>query len=310
MKAVAVKIENKQYNLCLSSMIDRFVQYLDISPASVRSYMTGIKVFMQYLSENGINTPTKETITQYKKYLSATKSANTTALYLSSIRRFFSWCASENLYSDITLGIKSPKIDKGHKKDAFSASQIKQIITDIDRQSLKGKRDYAIFCLMSATGLRTCEVTRADVADIRTVQGETCLFIQGKGRTSKSDFVKLSEPLLQAIREYLKARGNVADNEPLFASLSRRNFGGRMTTFSVSRICKTAMRHSGFDSRRLTAHLLRHSAVTIALLAGMSLQDVSQFARHGSINVTLIYAHDIERLKSKVENTISNAIFG
>ena len=83
-----------------------------------------------------------------------------------------------------------------------------------------------------------------------------------------------------------------------------------MITRSISRICKTAMRDASYNSKRLTTHSLRHSAVTIALLAGLSIQEVSQFARHSSINVTLIYAHDIERLKLKYENAISNAIFG
>ena len=310
MKAVAVKTEIKQYNSDLSTMLDRFVSYLDVSAISVRSYISGIKTFLRYLSDNGINTPNRETVIMYKKHLSITKSASTISLYLSALRRFFTWCESEGLYSNITTGIKSPKVDTGHKKDAFTAQQIKSIITSINRDNLKGKRDYALFCLISATGLRTCEIMRADICDIRTVQGENCLFIMGKGRTSKSDFVKLTPNVEKAIREYLSARGEVADNEPLFASLSHRNAGKRMTTRSISRICKQAMRHSGFDSHRLTTHSLRHTAVTLALMAGMSLQEVSQFARHSNVSVTMIYAHDVQRLKSRVESAISSAIFG
>ena len=136
------------------------------------------------------------------------------------------------------------------------------------------------------------------------------LYIMGKGKTSKSQFVKLSGHVLQAIRAYLEMRGAVADDEPLFASLSHRNFGGRMTTKSISRICKSAMINAGFNSRRLTAHSLRHTSITLALLAGMSLQDVSQFARHSNISVTMIYSHDIDRLKSRCEMAISEAIFG
>ena len=308
MKEIAVKTEIAQYNSNLNNMVDRFVQYLDVSPLSTRSYMVGVRVFLKYLSDNSIKTPTRETILQYKKELSLTKSANTISLYLSALRKFFGWCESEGLYQDITKGVKNPRIDAGHKKDAFTAQQIKQIISGIDRDTLKGKRDYALFCLVSATGLRTCEVMRADIGDLRNVYGENCLYIQGKGNSSKS-FVKISEHVMSAISAYLEARGHVSDNEPLFASLSHRNSGKRMTTRSISRICKSAMRHSGFDSRRLTAHSLRHTAVTVALMAGMSLQAVSQFARHSNISVTMIYAHDVERLKSRVESAISNALF-
>lgn len=311
MNAITVRTEITQYeHIELSEMLNRFIRYVEVSLSSVRSYIYGIKSFMRYLSENGIKQPKRENVIEYKKHLTATKSNSTVALYLSSIRRFFSWCASENLYSDITLGIKSPRIDNGHKRDAFSAQQLKQIISGINRNSLKGLRDYAIFALTAATGLRTVEVIRADIGDIRSMSGEDCLFVQGKGRSTKSEFVKLSGHVMKAIQAYLQARGAVAENEPLFASLSRRNAGGRMSTRSISRICKNAMIRAGFNSRRYTAHSLRHSAVTLALMAGMSLQDVSKFARHSNIAVTLIYSHDIERLKSRCEAAISEAIFG
>ena len=306
---VEIKSEIAQRKSNFEDMLNRFVQFVDVSQSSTKTYINGVRVFLRYLSENDINTPTRETILQYKKYLMQAKSANTTAIYLSSLRRFFAWCASENLYGDITLGVKSPHIGTGHKKDAFSAQQIKSIISGIERKGVKGKRDYAIFTLCVATGLRTCEIIRADIQDIRNVGGETVLYIQGKGRTSKSDFVKLSEHVLNAIREYLSARGKVAESEPLFASVSHRNAGGRMTTRSISRICKSAMLKSGYNSKRLTTHSLRHTAITIALLAGLPIQEVSRFARHTNISVTMIYSHDIERLKSKCENAISNAIF-
>lgn len=310
MKLVNAKSEIIQCNSNINTMLERFVQFVDVSQVSLRSYISGVKAFLKYTSDNGITNPTRDTVLAYKKELAKSKSASTIALYLSALRRFFSWCQSEGFYSDITAGIKSPHIDTGHKKDCFTANQLKTIIGGIERNSLKGKRDYALFCLISATGLRTVEVVRADISDIRTVQGETCLFVMGKGKTSKSQFVKLSGHVLQAIRAYLEMRGAVEDDEPLFASLSHRNYGGRMTTYSISRICKSAMRHAGFNNSRLTAHSLRHTAITLALIAGISIQEVSQFARHSSINITMIYAHDVERLKSKCENAISEAIFG
>lgn len=50
----------------------------------------------------------------------------------------------------------------------------------------------------------------------------------------------------------------------------------------------------GFDSLRLTAHLLRHTAVALALKGGATLQQVQQFARHRLIQTTLHYAHNLE----------------
>ena len=41
----------------------------------------------------------------------------------------------------------------------------------------------------------------------------------------------------------------------------------------------------------------------------MSLEDVKEFMRHSSINVTLVYIHTVNRLKSQCENIIASAIF-
>ena len=179
MNGLTMKTEITQRKLNLEDMVKRFTQFVDVSEASIRSYKHGVKLFLRYLSNNGINNPTRETVLQYKKELTQSKSANTIALYLSSLRRFFAWCESEGVYPNITAGVKSPRIDTGHKKDAFSAQQLKKIISGIERKGIKGKRDYAIFALTAATGLRTCEVIRANVGDIRTVNGETVLYVQG-----------------------------------------------------------------------------------------------------------------------------------
>ena len=294
----------------LTDLADRFVEYLDVSDLSVKSYKSGVRKFLEFLHCNCVTNPTRDTVIMYKKELMSKYSANTTALYLSSIRRFFSWCESEGLYANITNGIKSPKISHEHKRDAFSAVELKGIIAGIERNSLEGKRNYALFTLIATCGLRTIEAVRANVGDIHRVAGVAVLSVQGKGRADKDAFVKLTAHVEQAIRAYLKARGKVSDDEPLFASCSRRNKGHRLTTVTVSQVCKRAMVSAGFDSHRLTAHSLRHSAVTICLLQGMSLQDVQAFARHSSVNTTMIYAHNVNRMKSKCEKTIASAIFG
>ena len=305
-KAELVKYQQAEF----SGLLDRFVKFVEVSSASVHTYTFGVNRFLKYLSDNRIVQPTRETVLMYKKALAEKHCKPATiALYLSAVRRFFTWLESEGLYPNITAGVKSPKQSTGHKKDAFSSSQLKSIMQGFNRETLEGKRNYAIFALIAACGLRTCEVIRADIGDIREVYGEYCLFIQGKGKAGKDEFVKLSEPVMNALREYLAERGNVEDDMPLFASCSKRNRGQRLTTRTISGICKKAMQSAGFDSKRLTAHSLRHSSITIALLNGASLQEVQAFARHSNINTTLIYAHDVNRLKSQVESTISGAIF-
>lgn len=301
-------VTNSHINM--KELAARFSQFVDVSALSLKSYSSGIRKFLAYLSENGIKTPTRETVLSYKKALCEKYAANSVALYLSALRRFFSWCESEGLYSDITRGIKSPKISHDHKRDAFGASELREIISTIKREGIEGKRNYAIFTLIASCGLRCCEVVRANVGDLHRVAGVTVLDIQGKGHADKDSFVKLSGHVVKAIEEYLQERGAVADDEPLFVSCSRRNKGARLTTQTISQVCKRSMVAAGYNSKRLTAHSLRHSSITIALLQGMSLDDVSAFARHSSIAVTMVYNHSVQRMKSRCESLIASAIFG
>ena len=304
-------ISNIEYSENVNiQLVDRFTEFLDVSEITVKAYRTGIKQFMMYLNMQNVAMPTRESVVMFKKALVAEgRKPSTVALYLAAIRRFSAWLESEGLCADFAQGVKSPRMDKSHKRDALMGAQIKACVQGINRSTLQGKRDYAAFLLMATCGLRTIEVSRANVGDLQDVEGQAVLFVHGKGRSDKSDFVKLSAPVLQALREYISDRGQVQEDAPLFASCSRRNRGQRLTTRTVSTIAKQAMIHAGYNSRRLTAHSLRHSAATLAIDAGMPLQEVCEFMRHSDISITMIYVHTRARLKSQCENAVTGAIF-
>ena len=292
------------------NLLKDFESFLDVAPLTVKSYKSGVKRFLAFMAEAGIKNPTHETVINFKKFLlDEGRKTTTIALYLSSIKRFFAWCFKSGLYSDIARDVKAPKIAKGHKKDYFAGSQVKAILKSVDKSSREGVRNYALIALMTSCGLRTIEISRAKIEDLRTVGGVPVLYVQGKGRTEKADFVKIPEQVENAIREYLKLRGKIDTTEALFTSESKRNRGQSLTTRTISGIAKSAMKEAGFNSSRLTAHSLRHTAVTLSLLAGQSLPDVQAFARHSSINTTMIYNHAVNRIKSECENLIANEIF-
>ncbi len=77
-------------------------------------------------------------------------------------------------------------------------------------------RDFALLNLLLRTGLRDIEVVRADCGDIQTVSGVDVLYIQGKGRPGKDNYVVLTESALAPIRDYLGMRDDSRDSSPLF----------------------------------------------------------------------------------------------
>ena len=297
-------------NAVSADMFNRFVSFLDAKPKTVQTYTRAIKQFAYWLANNGITRPEFEDIKTFREEIAGTHKPATVQAYIFAVRRFFQWTESAGLYPNIAGKIKGAKISREPKKDYLTSDQAKAVLQGIDRESTQGKRDYAIVTLMLTAGLRDIEVSRAAVEDLRTVGNNTVLYIQGKGKDEKADYVIIPAQTEKAIRSYLQARGNRSAAEPLFTSLSNNSTGHAMTTRSISGVCKAAMQKAGYDSDRLTAHSLRHTAVTLALIAnGGNIQEAQQFARHANISTTQIYAHNLEKQNNKCSRLVADSIF-
>ena len=119
--------------------------------------------------------------------------------------------------------------------------------------------------------------------------GQRVLLVQGKGRDEKDNFVILTDAAYNPIQDYLNTRAGIDANAPLFASESRNNDGGRMTTRSVSGIAKQGLKSVGLDNKVFTAHSLRHTAAVNILRAGGSLEMAQYTLRHSNPATTQIY---------------------
>lgn len=290
-------------------MLARFIAFLDASPKTVQTYSRAIRQFIKWLSLNGITQPTREDIIAYREELKVSHKPNTVQSYIIAVRLFFQWLEQERIYPNIAQHIKGAKISKEHKKDYLTSGQVKAVLGGIDRSTPQGRRDYALFCLMVTGGLRDIEVHRANIEDLRTLGDSTVLYLQGKGREERAEYVKVPAVVERAIRASLADRKDTQGSKPLFISLSNNSKGQRMTTRSISGIIKKYLVQAGYNAETLTAHSLRHTAVTLSLLGGEKLEEVQQFARHKNIATTQIYAHNLDRMKNQCENTIASAIF-
>ena len=288
---------------------ESFISYIDASPKTVATYTRAIRQFIKWLSINGITHPTREDVIAFRDELKEDHKASTVQNYIIAVRLFFQWLGQEGLYPDVAQHVKGAKLSKEHKKDYLASSQVKAVLSGIERDTVQGRRDFAIFALMVTGGLRDIEVHRANIEDLRTLGDNTVLYLQGKGREERAEYVKVPAEVERAIRASLADRTDAKDSDPLFISLSNNSKGDRISTRSISGLIKSALVSAGYDSDRLTAHSLRHTAVTLSLLGGNSLQEVQQFARHSNISTTEIYAHNLDRAKNQCEATIASAIF-
>lgn len=293
----------------LEELVSRFISAQDIAEASRETYRKALRQFTAWLLETGraerLGTLSREDILAYKEQLqAAAKSSYTITCYLTAVRRLYDWLEAERVYPNIARGVKGAKKARGFRKDILAAGQLREALEATSRESLEGLRDYALFNLLARTGLRTIEVTRAQVGDLRQESGQAVLWIQGKGRASKDDFVLLVDEALRPLRAYLSARGQLSEETPLFCSGSSRNSGQGLTTRSIRRIIKEALLRVDLDSRRLSAHSLRHTAITLSLKGGATIQQAQAMARHSDPKTTLIYAHNLARVEAGAERFI------
>lgn len=293
----------------LEALVARFIEAQDVAPTSRATYTRVLRQFVLWLQETGrasrMDSLVREDILDYKETLASSgKSSYTVSGYLVAVRRLFEWLEGQKVYPNIARGVKGAKKARGFRRDCLTVSQLREAMDGIDQTSQEGLRDFALFNLLVRTGLRTVEVSRATVGDLRQESGEAVLWVQGKGRDDKDDFVLLVEDTLKPLRAYLASRGSLSPEEPLFSSVSDKNRGEALCTRSISRIVKTALRSVGLDDGRLTAHSLRHTAVTLAIKGGATLQQAQAMARHTDPKTTMVYFHNLARVESGAERYI------
>lgn len=276
-----------------------------VSEATRKTYARAIKPFVAHLESGGIGLDgaCRRDVERYVDGLmEGGLEPATAALYLAAVKSLYSF-HSEYGYGNPAAGVRGPKMSRMFKRDSLTRGQVSELLSSMPRETPIQKRNFAMANLMVRTGLRDVEVVRADIGDIRTRMGADVLYVRGKGRPGKDSFVVLTPAAMAPISEYLATRPCARPGDPLFAS-RRTGCGGRMSTRTVSRVAKDSMRRVGIDDRWHTAHSLRHTAVTLALLGGAGERDVQMMARHADVSTTMIYAHDIDRIANAAEKSV------
>lgn len=271
--------------------IDTFICQCDVREVSRQHYKKELRIFFDWVTSTGrqIQHLTRADIIAFKDSLLQTHSNLTIASYLVSIRRFYEWAEGYKLYPNIAKGIKSPKRKNAYLKEHLRENQISDFLHHFEGNV----RDYAIVNLLLRTGIRTIELVRANIDDITYKGGQRILKIWGKGHDERDSFVVLTDKAYSPVRAYLDTRKTATMKEPLFVSTSNRNNGGRLTTKTISTMCKEGLRAIGLDAHEYTAHSLRHTTAVMLLKNG-SIQDVQSVLRHQSPTTSQIYTKSVE----------------
>jgi len=165
-----------------------------------------------------------------------------------------------------------------------------------DPRTWTGRRDHALLAVAIQTGLRASELTGLTVADVHLGNGAhvSCL---GKGR--KQRITPLTSETVATLKLWMIERAGHS-GDPLFPTrtgtrLSRDGLERRVTRHAATaaRICPS------LAERKISPHVLRHTAAMRLLHAGVDTTVIALWLGHESVATTQIYVHADLALKER-----------
>ena len=170
--------------------------------------------------------------------------------------------------------------DKGSKvRPILSEDEIGKVLDSIKTDSLKGKRNRAVFELLYSSGLRCNEVSKLKVEDV-DLKGRYVM-IRG-GKFGKDRMVPVSKVASKFMESYGGGRG-----EYFFEG----DYGGCVSTRTIHKTFKDILKLCGYGDKGISVHSLRHMMATHLLEHGVSVRHVQEMLGHESVETTVKYTH-------------------
>lgn len=218
-------------------------------------------------------------------------SVRTRNLRLTAIRSFFRFIAFEEpAYSALiqrVLAIPSKRHDK-RLVHFLTRPEIEALLGAPDRTTWIGRRDYALLLLAVQTGLRLSELTGLDRDAVILGKGAHVRCF-GKGR--KERCTPLTGPMIATLQAWLKEPAR-RGSQALFPNI----FGARPSSDAVQHLLAkyvviAGQRCSSLMRKRISPHVLRHTAAMELLQAGVDFSVIALWLGHESIETTQVYLH-------------------
>ena len=301
---------NKLPSLLEGFFIKRLISQRNVSAHTIASYRDTFRLLFLFAEKKLNRAPTlldlndlsAEFIGSFLDMIERERhnGARTRNLRLTAIRSFFRYAALEapehaGLIQRV-LAIP-PKRCERRIVGFLTQKETAAILSAVDQGSWCGMRDYALLLTTMQTGLRLAEVTGLRQKDV-TLGSGAYVRCQGKGRKERCT------PLTRSIARVLQAwcrRQEDASDSYLFPS-SR---GGRLSHDAVQdlvakHVSAARPRCPSLNGRKITPHMLRHTAAMELLQAGIDRSLIAIWLGHESVETTQVYLDANLSLKEQI----------
>ena len=219
--------------------------------------------------------------------------ASTRARKAATIRSFYKYLTNKAklLDENPVQELDAPKLKQTLPRYLTLDESI-QLLDSVDGEN--AQRDYCILVLFLNCALRISELCALNLEDVR----DDRLRVLGKG--GKERVLYLNAACRSAIDDYLAVRPRNAGADARALFLTRRHT--RVTKDGVHYMVKKRLTAAGLDSRKYSAHKLRHTAATLMLQNGVDVRTLQEVLGHEHLNTTQIYTHvSSESLRSAAD---------
>ncbi len=288
---------------------ERLLTQMQASPNTIASYRDTFRLLLKYAQAQTKLPPTDlhvahidaEIIGQFLTFCEEDRgnSARSRNTRLAAIRSFFKYVAGcePQLLHHCQRVLAMPS--KRHEKrvvDFLTRDEMEALLKAPDQSTWFGRRDRVLLLTMLQTGLRVSELIGLRIADVELGTGPHLRCV-GKGRKGRA--TPLRKDSQKALKTWLGQTG-ATSSDPLFASIRC----APLSRDAIERIVRkhaatAALNSSTFRLKRVTPHVLRHTAAMQLLQSGVDRTIIALWLGHESVETTQIYIHADIELKEK-----------
>ena len=243
------------------------------------AYQSDLRCFASWCAQTGTEplTVQRAHLDLYARSLEAEGLApSSVARRLSVLTGLFRYASDEGYISrNPAANVRRPRVSEDSPTLGLDLGEARRFLGAAEAAGL---RDHALVCLLLLNGLRVSEVCSAQTEDVATERGHRVLRVKRKG--GGRDLVPLAPRTMAAVDGHLDGRCE----GPLLLA----NDAGPLNRFQAIRVVRRLCRAAQI-TKHITPHSLRHTAVTLALDAGVPLRDVQDMAGHADPRTTRRY---------------------
>jgi len=276
------------------------------SESGQRTYDHAIAEFVDWYCSEPRLAFNRTVVLRYRIYLEQKQYAATTInLRLAAVRRVAYEAADSGLLSpELAAGIRRVK---GVRRigvrvgNWLTAEQGKRLLAGVERESLRGKRNYAMLALLIGCGLRRGELLALHVDSIQ-LREEHWVMADLLGKAGHIRTVPIPSWVKDAIDAW-KAASGITEGS-LFRSIHRTGgvWGTGMTPKVLWEIVRDAASRAGIE--KLAPQDLRRTCARLCRLAGGELDQIQFLLGHVSIQTTERYLGCKQKLRCAVNDRI------